>query len=250
MVEPSTSSCLAPVRPGQPRYSARALGTKEVRASVDSDPQTTMSGSTRRMAASRTLAVLKAQEPWRASSWTWTAASGPMDSALRTVARAEDGPMQRTTTSPPCCSLSRRASSTAYSSTGFRIVSTDSRSSVLSAGSRRFSAAVSGTRLTVTRIFNAASRGWPVPDGVRAADHDAATGRPFARAVHSQNSGQVFGAAYSVEHDAAWRLRAAPRRPRKFLECGCLTGVLGPGCSRLRAHDPHPATAGAAQRPW
>ena len=97
----------------------------------------------------------------------WTAASGPMESALRTVARAEDGPMQSTTTSPPCCSLSRRASSTAYSSTGLRMVSTDSRSSVLSAGSSRFSAAVSGTRLTVTRIFNAASRGgrWPAVSG-------------------------------------------------------------------------------------
>src|SRR4029453_1560883 len=81
-------------------------------------------------AARRTRAVLKAQDPWRASSWTWTAASGPMDSALRTVARADAGPMHRTTTSPPCCSLSRRASSTAYSSTGLGIVSTDSRARV------------------------------------------------------------------------------------------------------------------------
>src|SRR4030095_4731477 len=73
----------------------------------------------------------------------------------------------------------------ASSSTGLRIVSTDSRSSVLSAGSSRFSAAVSGTRLTVTRIFNAASRDGRWPDRVRGADHDAATGRPCARAVHT-----------------------------------------------------------------
>jgi hypothetical protein len=50
-------------------------------------------------------------------------------------------------------SLSWSAASIAYSSNGFRTVSTPVRTRRLVAGSMRLSAFVSGTSLTVTRIF-------------------------------------------------------------------------------------------------
>src|SRR5688572_7706494 len=58
-----------------------------------------------------------------------------------------------TVLSPPCASLSLSASSTAYSSSSLITASTDARSRVLSLGSSRFSAQVSGTCLTHTTMF-------------------------------------------------------------------------------------------------
>jgi hypothetical protein len=51
-------------------------------------------------------------------------------------------------------SFSRSAASIAYSSNGLRTVSTPVRTRRLVAGSMRLSAFVSGTSLTVTRIFS------------------------------------------------------------------------------------------------
>ena len=123
------------------------------RASVDSEPQTTRSYSSLPSAAASASAVWIAHAPCSAGSLTCTALSAPMDSALRIVSAARSGPIVRTVTSPPCASLSRRASSIAYSSISFMTASTDSRSSVLSESDSRRSAHVSGTCLTSTTMF-------------------------------------------------------------------------------------------------
>ena len=48
--------------------------------------------------------MASAHEPCSASSTTWTALSGPIDSALRIDSAARSGPIVRTVTSPPCAS--------------------------------------------------------------------------------------------------------------------------------------------------
>ena len=58
-----------------------------------------------------------------------------------------------TVVSAPSCSLSRSAASSAYSSYGFITRFIPVRTSRFVAGSIFFSAAVSGTTLTVTAIF-------------------------------------------------------------------------------------------------
>ena len=94
-----------------------------------------------------------AQEPCSAGSLTCTAASAPIDSALRMVSLDRSGPMVSTVTAPPWASFSRSDSSTAYSSISFMTASTDSRSRVRSDSDSRRSAQVSGTCLTSTTMF-------------------------------------------------------------------------------------------------
>ena len=83
-------------------------------------------------AAASTFEVATAQEPCSASSTTWTALSGPIDSALRIDSVARSGPMVRMVTSPPCASLIFSASSMAYSSISLMTLFAEPRSTVLS----------------------------------------------------------------------------------------------------------------------
>src|SRR5215469_12718970 len=80
------------------------------------------------------------------------ARSAPMDRPLRMASRAFSGPIDTSTTSPPCASLSCNPISMPHSSPGSRTTSR-SREIVLS-GSRPWVAFGSGTCLTVTAIFN------------------------------------------------------------------------------------------------
>src|SRR5512136_195994 len=66
------------------------------------------------------------------------------------------GPILITWTSPPCFSLMRRPSSTAYSSKGLVMLATPSRTSVFVLGSI-FTSVVSGTCLIHTAIFTISS---------------------------------------------------------------------------------------------
>src|SRR4051794_22773681 len=136
-----------------PSRSAIMCGTTCTRPSVDSAPHSTRSADSPAIAAASTFDVASAHEPCRAPSVTWTAPSGPIDSALRIESAARSGPMVRITTSPPCASRSRSASSMAYSSISLITLLADPRSTVLSSGRRLRSAPESGTCLTSTTIF-------------------------------------------------------------------------------------------------
>jgi hypothetical protein len=113
----------------QASLSASIAAITDSRASVDSEPSTTRSYGMVPSAAASVCAAYRAA-PCSAGSDTCTALSAPIDRALRIVSVARSGPMDRTVTSPPCASLSRSASSTAYSSSSFMTASTDSRSNV------------------------------------------------------------------------------------------------------------------------
>ena len=75
-----------------------------------------------------------------------------MASALRSESTAFAGPSDTSTTSPPCASLMRSASSTAFRSVGLSAASPE-RSSRFVAGSIRLWTVASGTCLTQTAIF-------------------------------------------------------------------------------------------------
>src|SRR6266513_509826 len=79
--------------------------------------------------------------------------SAPIDRPLRTASLARSGPIETSTTSPPCASFSCRASSTPHSSPGSSTTSL-SRESELSASRVKVDEG-SGTCLTVTTIFKA-----------------------------------------------------------------------------------------------
>ena len=104
-------------------------------------------------AAASTFEVATAHEPCSASSVTWTALSGPMESALRIDSVAPAGPMVSTVTSPPCASLIFNASSMAYSSISLMTLFAEPRSTVLSLALRVRSAPESGTCFTSTTMF-------------------------------------------------------------------------------------------------
>ena len=91
-------------------------------------------------------------DPAAASSETSTARSAPIASALRSESTAFSGPSETRTTSPPCASLIRSASSTAFKSIGLSAASPE-RSSRFVAGSIRLCTVASGTCLTQTAIF-------------------------------------------------------------------------------------------------
>ena len=133
---PSTVSLRAPVSCGDAEPLGEQRGITDSRASVDSAPQMTRSYSScraRRRAPSRSAPRTSRAAP---SSRTCTALSAPIDSALRIDSVAGSGPMVRTVTSPPCASLSRSASSMAYSSISLMTLLAGARSTVLSAGSQ------------------------------------------------------------------------------------------------------------------
>src|SRR5687768_1953808 len=75
-----------------------------------------------------------------------------MASAFRSESTVFSGPSETSTTSPPCASLIRSASSTAFRSVGLRAASPE-RSSRFVAGSIRLWTVASGTCLTQTAIF-------------------------------------------------------------------------------------------------
>ena len=121
--------------------------------SVDAIPHSTRSGSALRTAAARISLVASASEPAIASSSTWIPADAPICSARLMASAASSGPTVRTTTSTPSpSSATRRACSTAYSSSSDSRPSVASRSTVWSAAKPR-SPVASGTCFTSTRIF-------------------------------------------------------------------------------------------------
>src|SRR5216683_1518107 len=150
-VVPLTSTFLANVSWGTPSSSARMGGTMPVLPSYDSVAQITRSGDSALIAAASALPVSSASAPASFSSVIRMPRSAPMDRPLRIASLARSGPIDTSTTSPPCASLSCSPSSIPHSSPGSRTTSL-SRASVLS-DSRAWVELGSGTCLTVTTIF-------------------------------------------------------------------------------------------------
>src|SRR5712691_8829183 len=150
-VVPLTSTFLANVSWGTPSSSARIGGTMPVLPSYDSVAQITRSGDSALIAAASALPVSSASAPASFSSVMRMPRSDPMDRPLRIASLARSGPIDTSTTSPPCASLSCSPSSIPHSSPGSTTASL-SRASVLS-DSRAWVELGSGTCLTVTTIF-------------------------------------------------------------------------------------------------
>ena len=102
-------------------------------------------------AASSALVAIRS-EPAAASSDTTHGPVGSHRERLAHRVHRLGGPSERTVTSPPCASLSRSASSTAFTSVGLRALSPD-RSSRNVVGSSRLCADASGTTFAQTAIF-------------------------------------------------------------------------------------------------
>src|SRR5438093_3418624 len=79
------------------------------------------------MAAARTRAVTRASAPRSAGSTTWIPRCAPIARARWIAWAASSEPIETTVTSPPCRSVSCRASSSPYSSPGSSIPSTPER---------------------------------------------------------------------------------------------------------------------------
>ncbi len=151
-VSPVTVSWPAKVNCGTASRSASRAGTTPMPASVEAIPVRTRSKPIRWMAAARTSDVANASEPCRASSRTWTAASPPIDSALRRASCAPSGPIVRYVSSQSPDSLTCSACSAACSSSSESRPGTLTRSTVPSAWKLR-SPVRSGVNLTSTTIF-------------------------------------------------------------------------------------------------
>ena len=81
----------------------------------------------------------------------------PSAIASRSCSSASAGPSVSTSTSPPCCSTRRTASSTAHSSCGLIVKPRWRVSIACSSGVRTIRPPVIGTRLTQTRTFTSGS---------------------------------------------------------------------------------------------
>src|SRR5436305_3465179 len=104
---------------GRPSFSARMTPTCANPWSSDWSPVRTRSNVSSRIADASAPAVTNASALARRSCSTWMARSAPRASASRITCATRAGPAEQTTTSPPCFSFSRSASSSAYASGSF-----------------------------------------------------------------------------------------------------------------------------------
>src|SRR5262245_43059499 len=105
-----------------------------------------------RNAPASTRVVETVSDPANDASATWTPPAAPIASAFRIVSGAAGPDIASTVTSPPCCSTSFRAASSAYSSFALTTAGDAARSSRKSGPRRSEPAAGSGTGLTRTTI--------------------------------------------------------------------------------------------------
>ena len=123
------STELREVACGTSSSSATMAGSTPPVPSVDWFPAITRSNPVRRSAAASTSAVSPRSAPSRASSTTCTAADAPIARPLRTVACADSGAIDSTTTSvPSCASAYDSATSSDRSPISSRTVSLAARS--------------------------------------------------------------------------------------------------------------------------
>ena len=139
---------------GQPSSSATWAPTEPMSSSIAWRPNSASAGASCLMTAASARAVVRLSAASGAASSRWIARSAPIARQERRVSLTRSGPSETATTSPwPRFSLIRSASSTAYSSYGDTIHVTPVVSMVRGSLPTFTWVAVSGTCLTITRIF-------------------------------------------------------------------------------------------------
>ena len=104
---------MGPDRASESIRKALSMGPDAALASSDMRPIITRSGLSAFATAARSFATPRASEPSAAASFTCTARSAPMPSAVRSAWVTRSGPIDATTTSHSPASFARSASSRA-----------------------------------------------------------------------------------------------------------------------------------------